>query len=213
MILDRLLGDRQRVGDLLVRHSLRDVVQDLDLTGRERREHMRGTRAVDGELAEFSEHLGRDGGLGEDLLVDRELARADLADRLDQFLRRAVLLQVGGRAGPDRIEERLLFLEGGQHDDGDVRELAAHPLGRLDTTQSREIRFDDEDVRLELDRLRDGVLPVGDGGKDLHVGLTLEHLRDAKGGEPARVGQHDADRLLRLIGQVDPPLSPAEGEV
>jgi hypothetical protein len=33
VVLDRLLADRQRVGNLLVGHALGDVVQDLDLAG------------------------------------------------------------------------------------------------------------------------------------------------------------------------------------
>src|SRR5215212_3479710 len=46
VVLDGLLADRQRVGDLLVRHSLGDVVEDLDLAGRERREDRSGVLAV-----------------------------------------------------------------------------------------------------------------------------------------------------------------------
>src|SRR6188508_2717453 len=38
VVLHRLLANRQRVGDLLVRHSLRDVVENLDLAGGERSE-------------------------------------------------------------------------------------------------------------------------------------------------------------------------------
>src|SRR5438046_2652868 len=74
VVLHRLLGDREGVGDLLVRHPLGDVVEDLDLSRRQRSEDVRAAGPVHRELAEFGEHLRRDRGLREDLLVDDELA-------------------------------------------------------------------------------------------------------------------------------------------
>src|SRR5882672_10924149 len=85
VILHRLLGDGQRVGDLLVRHALSDVVQDLHLTGRKRREDVRRPRTIHGKLAELSEHLGRHRRPAEDLLVDDELAATHFADRIDEL--------------------------------------------------------------------------------------------------------------------------------
>src|SRR4026209_955901 len=55
VVLDGLLGDRQGVGDLLVGHALGDVVEDLDLARRERREDRGGVLAVDGQFTELLE--------------------------------------------------------------------------------------------------------------------------------------------------------------
>src|SRR5437868_8203601 len=74
VVLDGLLADRQGVGDLLVGHALGDVVEDLDLARRQRREDRLGLLAVDGQLAELLEHARGDGRLREDLVVDEELA-------------------------------------------------------------------------------------------------------------------------------------------
>src|SRR3954467_12308402 len=55
VVLDGLLADRQRVGDLLVGHALGDVVEDLDLARGEWREDRSRILPVDGELAELLE--------------------------------------------------------------------------------------------------------------------------------------------------------------
>src|SRR4029078_5737871 len=80
VVLDGLLADRQGVGDLLVGHALGDVVEDLDLARRERREDRLRLLAVDGQLAELLEDARRDGRLREHLVVDQELALRDAAD-------------------------------------------------------------------------------------------------------------------------------------
>src|SRR6185436_4159181 len=73
VVLDGLLADRQRVGDLLVGHALGDVVEDLDLARGERSEDRGRILAVDGELTELLEHARGDGRLREDLVVDEVL--------------------------------------------------------------------------------------------------------------------------------------------
>src|SRR6266566_438065 len=117
VILHGLLGDGQRVGDLFVRHALRDVVQDLHLTGRERRKYVCRPWTIHGKLAELSEHLRRDRRPAEDLLVDDELAGPHLADGIDELGGLAVLVEVGGGASADRLEEDLLLILGRQDDD------------------------------------------------------------------------------------------------
>ena len=52
------------VGDLLVRHALGDVVQDLHLARRERREDRGRLLAVDRQRPELLEHPRGDGRLG-----------------------------------------------------------------------------------------------------------------------------------------------------
>ena len=110
MVLDGLLADRQGVGDLLVRHALGDVVEDLDLARRERREDRGGLLAVDGQLAELLEDARRDRRLREDLVVDQVLAGDDAADDRDEVVRADVLEDERGGAGLDRVEQRVLVL-------------------------------------------------------------------------------------------------------
>src|SRR5438034_10357716 len=110
VVLHGLLADRQRVGDLLVGHALGDVVEDLDLARRQRREDRLGLLAVDRELAELLEDARRDGRLGEHLVVDEELALRDAADDEDEVVGADVLDHERGGAGLDRGEERLLVL-------------------------------------------------------------------------------------------------------
>jgi WD40 repeat protein len=71
MVLDGLLADRKGVGDLLVRHSLGDVVQDLDLARGKRSEDGGRLLAVDRQLAELLQNAARYGWLGEDLSSGR----------------------------------------------------------------------------------------------------------------------------------------------
>src|SRR4029077_3411558 len=84
VVLDGLLADRQGVGDLLVRHALGDVVEDLDLARGERGEDRGGLLAVDRELAELLEDARRNRRLREDLVVDQELAAGDAPDDRDE---------------------------------------------------------------------------------------------------------------------------------
>src|SRR5215213_7326866 len=91
VVLDGLLADRERVRDLLVGHALGDVVEDLDLAGRQRREDRLGLLAVDGQLAELLEDSGRDRRLREHLVVDQELALRHTPDDVDQVFGADVL--------------------------------------------------------------------------------------------------------------------------
>ncbi len=82
-----------------------------------------------------------------------------------------------------------------------MRELAPHPLRDLDAGEARQIDLDDEHIRLELERLRHGLLAVARRPDELDVRLLLEHLRDAQRRQPARVREQNADAALSLVGQ------------
>ena len=117
VVLDGLLADRQRVGDLLVGHALGDVVENLDLARRKRREDGRGFLAVDRQLAELLEHARGHGRAGEDLVVDQVLAGADATDDRDEIIRADVLEDERGGARLDRLEQLVLVLGDGKGDD------------------------------------------------------------------------------------------------
>src|SRR5450759_53504 len=152
MVLDGLFADREGVGDLLVGHSLGDVVQDFYLARREGREDRRGFLAVDGKLAELLEDAAGDGRLGKDLVVDEVLARCDAADDRNQVGRGHVLEDERGRACLDGVEESVLVLVDCQNDDPRRRQLALDSLCRLDATGRRQREVHQDDIGRELDR-------------------------------------------------------------
>src|SRR5436309_7921160 len=147
VVLDRLLADRQRVGDLLVGHALGDIVEDLDLAGRQRGEDWGRFLSVDRQLAELLEDAARDGRLGEDLVVDQVLAGDDAADDRDEVVGTDVLEDERGRACLYGVEQGVLVLGGGQDDDSGRRQLALDPLGRLDAAGRRNREVHEDDVR------------------------------------------------------------------
>ena len=199
MILHRLLGDGQRVGHFLVRHALRDVVEDLNLPRREWREDVRRAGTVHRKLAEFRQHLRRDRRPAEDLLVDDELAAAHFANGVDELRRLAILVQVCGRSGADGLEQDLLLVLGREDHDRDRGQLTPHALGRLDAGKSRKVDLDDEDVGFELVGLRHGLLAVRRDAHDLHIRLFVDDLPDAHGRNATRIREQDPDRALGLL--------------
>jgi len=124
-------------------------------------------------------------------------------DRVNELDRIAVLVEIRGRAGADRFEQRLLFVLCGQDDDADVRQLAADALRDLDAGGARQIRLDDEHIGLELERLRRRLLSIRRGANELDVGFLLEHLADAHRREPAGVCENDTDVAIRVLRAVN----------
>ena len=92
--------------------------------------------AVDGQLAELLEDAAGDRRLGEDLVVDEVLAGADAPDDGDQVGRVDVLEDVRRGAGLDGVEQLVLVVVAGEHDDAGVRQLALQALGRLDAVRA-----------------------------------------------------------------------------
>src|SRR5205814_1506161 len=81
---------------------------------------------------------------------------ACLTDRFDELDRIAVLVQIGGGAGTDRLEEGLLLVLGGEDDDADMRQLPPNALRDFEAGEARKVGLDHEHVGLELERLGDG---------------------------------------------------------
>ena len=103
------------------------------------------------------------------------------------------------RPGSDGLEEDLLLILGREDDDADRGQLASDALRGLDAGEPWQIHLDDQDVRLQLVCLRDGLFAVGSHTDDLHVRLFLDHLPDAHGGEATRIGEKDPDRAFGPI--------------
>src|SRR4051794_25642547 len=191
VVLDGLLADRQRVGDLLVGHALGDVVEDLDLARREWRKDRRRILPVDRELAELLEDARGDGGLREHLVVDEVLAADDTPDDRDEVVGTDVLEDERRGAGLDRVEEGVLVLRLGEHDDPAGRQLALDPLGRLDAARCREREVHQDDVGGGLERTVDGAARVVGFGDDLEVALVAEDVRDPHAKEGVIIDDED----------------------
>src|SRR6185312_14438605 len=177
--------------DLLVRHALGDVVEDLDLARRERREDRGCLLAVDGQLAELLEDARGDRRLREDLVVDQVLARVDAADDRDEIVRADVLEDERRGARFDRVEQRVLVLADRQDDDRGRRQLALDPLRRLDAAGGRQREVHEDDVGRGLERpvdCRAAVICLAD---DVEVGLPTEDVGDSDAEQGVVVDDED----------------------
>jgi hypothetical protein len=109
--LDRRERDHQLLGDLAVGEAAAHELEHLELAGREVLQEVglleAGRRALDVVGDEPLQHRGR----------HERLAAGDRLDRLDQPRAVDVLEQEAARAGPQRLVDVLVEVEGGEHED------------------------------------------------------------------------------------------------
>src|SRR5665811_803310 len=206
VVLDGLLADRKGVGHLLVRHSLGDVVENLDLARGKRSEDRRRFLAVYRQFAELLEDAARHRGLGKDLVVDEVFAAGDATDDRDEIVGSDVLEDERGRPGLDRVEERVFVFADGENDDSSRRKLALDPLGRLDSARSREGQVHEDDVRRELDREVEGAASVLGIADDLEVVLAFEDIAHPDSEKGVVIDQKDGRFLAGTSRHPSAPL-------
>ena len=175
VVLDRALGDRQLVGDLLVGHAGGDELEDLGLAagqdgvlGRRRR------LAADGDPAgaQCLEELGRDRG------GDRRLAAHHAADVLEQLLRADVLEQVAVGAGLDRLEQVVVVLGHGEHDDRRPDAGGADGGHAVHARGDGHVHVHDHEIGMERPDLLQGIAAVLALAHDGHVELGADQGRE-----------------------------------
>src|SRR5262249_13756806 len=130
--LDRALADVERAGDLLARQAPRDQPQDLALP---LRQVVWGARRPNRR-----DELRRDAGL------QRRAAARDLADRPGDVRDRGTLQEVALRAGPDRAEDALVAVVGGEDQHPRGRAERAESRDRLDAADARQLEVEQDDV-------------------------------------------------------------------
>ena len=144
-----------------------------------------------------------------------ELTRGS-TDRIEQLPRRRVLQHHARRAAPQRgvADPRVE----GEEDDARRRKLRLERPRDFDTGHLRHRVVQDDQVRAELERLRERLRAIGSLADDVHVRFGLEHRADALAYGEVVVGDQDArchsaqcssrDRPLTapLGGPVRPPL-------
>jgi two-component system, NarL family, sensor histidine kinase DevS len=188
VVLDRLLGEEELLPDLPVGQALADQLEDpLLLRGQPREGVLLGrlTAQPRHELA------GRPG-------VEHRLPGRDGAHRAHQVGAPDLLEHVPGRTRHDRVHQRVVIRERGQHQAGHLGQPGtdlpadgnAVPVRQPDVKHGhvRPERGDPGDRRGRRARLAD----------DLDVAFGLKHVADAPADDLVIVEQEHPDRLARL---------------
>ena len=185
VLLDRALGDDQRLGDRRVRAALGHQAEHLALARGQRVERILAAAA-----AEQQRH---------DLRVERRAAAGDAAHRVGERVHvgDAVLEQVAGALGRLREQlERVGLLDVlGEHEHRRAGVLGADAVGRAQAlvgVRRRHAHVDHRDVRVVGADLAQQVLGVAGLARDLEPGL-LEQARETLAQEHGVVGDHDAE--------------------
>ena len=185
MLLDRRLGDPQRVRDAGIRASFRHQREHLPLPRREYVEWVVSTAS------------------GHELLHERRVhdrrAFDDPLERLDELVHigHATLEQVAAPLATGEQRGRPLHLDvGGQRDDGGVGKLLAYRLGSFETlarVRGRHADVDDHEVGPELTDQREQLRGVPGLTHHVETG-TLEQAGEALTQENLVVRHHDSGR-------------------
>jgi hypothetical protein len=187
-LLDRSLGEKERVGDRRIVLPLGHLAQHVALTRRQLVERrLLGARVLRHQRLDH-------------LRVDHRTAVCDSSDGGDELLEivhaflqeirapRAATLEQREHVGRVRVLA--------EHDDADVRVRLAQLLRGPDAlvgSGRRHANVGDDDVRpLGVDRRQQRV-EVATRGRDLHVGVRLEQAPDALANEVVILGQHETD--------------------
>ncbi len=188
MRLDRVHGDDELVGDLLVRPPAGDQPQRLGLAvGQLGQQQGAAVAGIDAGGVPLHESPGE----GRE---DERLAARDDADGLRQLLRLHALQHEAARAGAQRVVDVLVVLERG-HDQH------ARPLdgvgddraGRLDAVHAGHAHVHQHHVGVELAGAADGLHAVRRLAHDLDVRLGLQQRAQTAAHERVVVGDEQAD--------------------
>src|SRR5438128_4793727 len=155
--------------------------------GRRRRERVRRGRGGRGRRVPGALHL---------------LELVDVADRVDQFVRREGLHQELARAGEHRAAQVILLALDAHHDDRRLRNGVADDLGRRDPIHVGHVDVHQDHVRpLFLSHVDRGLPTVGRAGH-FHVRLEADQLREIVASVGDVVDDEDADLLA--VGHYSP---------
>jgi hypothetical protein len=130
---------------------------------------------------------------------ERRLALRDAAQERHDPVRRLALQQVAGGAAADRAEEVALVLRRRQHDDLRLRRGLAQPRQRREPVHLGHREVEQDQVRLELARGRDRLLPAR---------RLADHVEPVLGEQPRerlacqRVVVDDEDALGHVLARL-----------
>ena len=181
MELRRVLADAQGGCDLLVPEAARDETQHVELA------IGKGVRPA--RLGGRPRQLGDDPGGRR--RRDRRFPASDRLDHRSQLGGLEVLEQIATGTDLDGLEQVVLVLTDGEHDDPRVRLGEGDATCRLEAAASRHPDIHEHEVGLEPGRERDRLLPVTRRA-DHVVAPRSQERGDAVTEERVVVGQEDA---------------------
>ena len=130
-----------------------------------------------------------------DLGCEQGVAGHHGADPGDELLRRGALEQEAAGAGPDRVVDVVVEVEGCEHEDLRAG-IAAEQVARgLEPVELGHPDVHQHEVRRELARALQRLAPVGGLADHLEVGLRVEDHPQAAAHERLIVGDQDPDGL------------------
>src|SRR4051794_37292768 len=186
VVLHRLVGDEQLLGDVAVRAPTGEQVEDLALAPRERAEPLLARVVVGARrTAQHVEHGRRDRGR------EHHLAARDGDDALLELLGlEAAVHQVAGRAVADRAGDEVLLVAVGEHQH---LGLLAQRAGRGDAVHDRHPHVQADHVGPQLGRARDRLPAVRRLADDLDLRALGQQARDAAAHDRVVVDEKDLD--------------------
>ncbi len=115
-------------------------------------------------------------------------------DRRDQLFGGIVLEDQPARAGPERLVDVLVEIEGREDEDACEFVGGQDPSGRLDPVEHGHTDVHQDDVRIHTGRFSDRIEPVLGLGHDLDVGFLGEQHAQSRPHHRLVVDQEYADR-------------------
>ena len=206
VVLDRLLGEVQTVGDLAVGQALGEQLEDLALLGAQAGDAFVLPRSV----ADALEDPCRD------RRVEQALPGGDPANGVDEVGRPDLLQHVAGGAGHDGVEQRFVVGERREDQAGRAGVEGADLPARLDAVALFEPDVEDGHVGIEGVHATDGLLLRRGLADDRDVVLGLEQVGHAAPHDLVVVEQEHRDRhtptqapcVNRRKGRRSPPVAP-----
>ena len=132
-----------------------------------------------------------------DRRAEHGLARRDGADRVEDLRLVRALDEVAARARPDGGEDRVVVLDHRQDEDADLRARIDDPAGRVDAARAGHLQVHQDDVGLELERERHGLVARRGLPDEVDVGDGAEQRAQAVPEERVVVRDQDAEAARR----------------
>ena len=110
---------------------------------------------------------------------EQRFASGDDAHRSHELLARGILQQESARAGPHRVVDILVEIEGREDQHPGRRACLAEAPGRLDAVEHGHPHVHEHDVRSGLGHETDALLAVGCLPDDLHVRFQVQDEPEA----------------------------------
>src|ERR1022692_1305073 len=192
VILDRVLGDEQFLGNVAVVHAPGHQLEHLHLAiGKLGCRYLLCPFLVIAlrECGELRKELARH------RRIDKRLAAADSPDNLGDLVQRDVLEQVAAGTRPDRLEQVLFLVADRQYDDLRTRRCLLHRTAGFNSAALRHADIHENHIRQGLGSLLDCLSPITRLTDQLDVVLGRENHLQATPEQRVIINDEGADRI------------------